>query len=164
METIIENGIKSSVSGAFSSATTGDASGQPWYWRWGVSALGVLGGVLLAFSAIASILHPVDMLLKIGFASVLLSFEATGLAKGFNFAACQTLIGFAEKLAPLMRTVIYALCSVAVIIVCDGVIGNVLICIPALVCAALYFLLYLDQRGGSSDQEPVMEEPVNEFA
>lgn len=164
METIIENTIKSSVSGALNSGT--DTSGQPWYWRWGVAALGSLGGVLLAFSALKSILTlgVLEGLLELIFATILISFEATALAKGFNFTACQTLVGYADKLAPLVRTIIYSGFSIVLVIVSDSIIGTIFLCIPPLVCAALYFLLFLDQRGNTSDQAPVMDEPVNEFA
>lgn len=163
METIIENSIKNSVSGALN---TGDSSGQPWYWRWGVAALGSLGGVFLLISALKSLLslNILDGTLELVFASVLISFEATALAKGFNFQFCQTLVGFADKLAPLFRTVIYSGFSIILVIVTDGMVGTVFMCIPALICAALYFLLFLDQRGGSSDQAPVMENDGNEFA
>lgn len=163
METIIENSIKNSVSGALN---TGDSSGQPWYWRWGVAALGSLGGVLLLFSALKSILTLgiVEGIFELVFASVLISFEATALAKGFNFPFCQTLVAFADKLAPLFRTVIYSGFSIVLVILSDSMIGTVFMCIPALICAALYFLLFLDQRGGSSDQAPVMENDGNEFA
>jgi len=164
METIIENGIKNSMSGVLSGGDS--ASGQPWYWKWGVAALGSLGGVILAISALKSILTLgiVEGLLEAVFASVLISFEVTSLAKGFNFTACQTLVGIADKLAPLMRTVIYSGMSILLVIFSDGMIGTIFMCIPALICAALYFLLFLDQRGDSSDQAPVMENDANEFA
>jgi len=156
METIIENSIKNSVSGALNS---GDASGQPWYWRWGVAALGCIGGLCLMISALKSLITfgIAEAILELVFASVLVSFEATALAKGFNFTACQTLTGFAEKLAPLMRTIIYSGLSVVLIIFSDGIIGTIFLCVPPLICAALYFLLYLDQRGTASDQAPVMD-------
>jgi hypothetical protein len=165
METIIENSIKNSMSGVLNGG--GDTvGGQPWYWRWGVAALGSLGGVLLAFAALKSFLTLglVEGLLEAVFASILISFEATALAKGFNFTACQTLVGFADKLAPLMRTVIYSGLSILLVIFSDSMIGTVFMCIPALICAALYFLLFLDQRGDNSEQAPVMENEVNEFA
>ena len=136
METIIENTIKSSVSGALNGGT--DTSGQPWYWRWGVAALGTIGGVLLAFGSLSNITHPIDALLMAGFATVLLSFEATALAKGFNFTACQTLVGIADKLTPLMRTVIYSGYTIILVIIVQGILGTIFLCIPALVCAALY--------------------------
>lgn len=142
------------------------AGGQPWYWRWGVAALGSLGGVFLAVAALRSIigLGFVEGLLEAVFATILISFEATALAKGFNFTACQTLVGYADKLAPLMRTVIYSGLSILLVIFSNGMIGTILVCLPALICAALYFLLFLDQRGDTSDQAPVMESDVNEFA
>jgi len=164
METIIENSIKNSMSGVLNGGDT--AGGQPWYWRWGVAALGSLGGVFLAVAALKSIVQLgfVEGLLEAVFASILISFEATALAKGFNFTACQTLVGYADKLAPLMRTVIYSGLSILLVIFSNGMIGTILVCLPALICAALYFLLFLDQRGDTSDQAPVMESDVNEFA
>jgi len=164
METIIENSIKNSMSGVLNGGDT--AGGQPWYWRWGVAALGSLGGVFLAIAALKSFfsLGLVEGLLEAVFASILISFEATALAKGFNFTACQTLVGYADKLAPLMRTVIYSGLSILLVIFSNSMISTIFVCLPALICAALYFLLFLDQRGDTSDQAPVMESDVNEFA
>jgi len=160
METVIGNTIKDQLS---SGAT--DGSGQPWYWRWGVAALGVVGGLLLFFSGLSSILDfsLVNIILKMGFASVLICFEATALAQGFNWAFCQALVGIAEKVPALARSTVYAGLSIVLIIV---KFSNIIICLLPMCCAAAYFMLWLDTRNQSQPAEFQDETPVvdNEFA
>merc|ERR1712226_1310833 len=152
METIVQNTVKDQVANAFSSGS--DTSGQPWYWRWGVAALGLIGGVIMFFKGFGSLITA---------AILTAAFEATALAKGFNWAFCQALVGVAEKVSPLMRTICYGGLSIVIIIV--GGIGGLFSCIPALACAAAYFLLFLDQRnGGASDTSPVVENTDDGFA
>jgi len=149
METIIKDQVGNAFSGGI------DTSGQPWYWRWGVAALGTLGGLILLLVGLTHFTNPLAAILSIILAVVLVSFEATALAKGFNWAFCQALTGVADKITPLYRTIIYGGLSIG--IMTQG-ITLIFGCLPALACAALYFLLFLDQRNSGGDTQPVVEE------
>lgn len=157
METIVGNAVKDQLSGAT------DTSGQPWYWKWGIAALGVIGGIVLFFGSLSSLvsLGLVEGLIKMAFACILICFEATALAKGFNWTFCQALVGIAEKVPALVRTVVYAALSIVLIIL---TFSNIFVCLPAMLCAAAYFMLFLDTRNSSEtlpDEEPVVND---EFA
>jgi len=151
METI----IKDQVTNAFTSSI--DTSGQPWYWRWGIAALGSIGGVIAIGCGLSSLIatHVLDAGLEFFLGTLLICFEATALAKGLNWQFCQVLVGVSEKVSPLMRTVVYAIMSIVIISVVS--ISSIIWLLPTMAVAAAYFLLFLDQRR-SGDSQPVVDD------
>merc|ERR1719219_579540 len=100
-------------------------------------------------------------ILELSLGILLICFEATALAKGFNWTFCQALVGIADRVTPIMRTIIYG--TFSILIICIVSFGTIFGLLPTMACAAAYFLLFLDQRNSGGDTQPVVED-TNEFA
>lgn len=129
----------------FASQNFKDLSNQPWYIRWGIAVLGCIAGLIcILIGAGDLITFSLVGLFELLCGVVLIAFEATIIAKAFNFEFCGLLIGWSEKASPLMRVGIYGVFTILVIVF--GGLSKIFIMIPTGATAAAYFVLYMGER------------------
>jgi len=149
METVI-NEVKNS---AFA-----DLSGQPWYVRWGICALGTFAGLLMLIIGLSDLVALKSFLLlicEIGIGVVLIAFEATALANAFKWQFCGVLVQWSEKATPLIRAITYG--GIAIPIILTGGIAKLVVMVPCIATGAAYFVLWMDSRR-KDDTVPVAED------
>ena len=130
-----------------------ELSTQPTFIKNAIAFLGTSAGLWCTLLGIADLigLKILVSLLQIILGLVLMSFEATKLAKLLKIPMCEPFINVAEKATSLHRIASYSVMAFLICLVSDGFFGKVVTLIPVFGTVAAYGYLIKLQKNEDVD-------------